>query len=192
MTLFTHPWERPSGDLWLLWSERKGEKRNGLPPLRDSLWDWGIWWTSSAEWDVLTSSVWRAPTLGAFLDRAESSRLPRGVIPSPTIPFRRFIGQSRGPDWILSTGSPGLTKRPIWPILGKARTAQDWSRSADNFSHHKPFFSLPSLNSLSLDDQLILVGLGLPLFSDWKACVPETPSVLGNLGCLTILSFWLN
>ena len=195
MTLFTHPWEQPSEDLWLLWSERKGEKWNGLPPLWDSLWDWGIWWTSSAEWNVLTSSVWRAPTLGAFLDRAESSRLQRGIIPFPSTPFPRLIDQSRGPAWILSTGSPGLTKRPIWPSHRKARTAQDYSRSVLHsggwqlLPSHKPFFFLPSLDSLSLDDQLILVGLGLSPFSHGKSCVPGTPSVLGNLGYLVILLF---
>ena len=141
----------------------------------------GIRWTSSAEWDVMASSVWRAPTLGAFLDRGESSRLQRGMVPFPTIPFPRVVGQSRGPDWILSTGSPGLTKRPIWLSHRKARPAQDWSISVLHSAgwqllpSHKPFFFLPSLDSLSLDDQLILVGLGLPPFSDWNSCVPGTP-----------------
>ena len=174
----------------------------GLFPLQGSQWDWGIWWTSPTEWDVLIGSVWRTPPFGDILDRAEPSRPQRGMLLSPTIPFPRVLGQSRGSEWILSTSSPGSTERPIWPSHRKARTLQvwidlDWSRSVlrihsegwQLFPSCKPFFFHSCLYSVSLDDQLIRAGLGLFQFSNWKSCVPGTPSVLGNLGCLIILLF---
>lgn len=196
-------------DSWWLWSERQGEKEKTylwtgpgalsltrLPVGLRNMVDQSHWVKCVDKSSVKGSSLWRHPGQGRAFQTAE------GMLLSPTIPFPRVLGQSRGSEWILSTSSPGSTERHIWPSHRKARTLQvwfdlDWSRSVLHIHSEgwqllpscKPFFFHSYLYSLSLDDQLVLAGLGLSQFSNWKSCVPGTPSVLGNLGCLIILLF---